>query len=92
MRKKKNRRKTIRIRIFNAKQKAGIDKAVGIHSLRYSFASHLLDKGTDIKYFKDLLGHFNIRTTERYLHESKKQLVNIVRPFDDLFNKENIES
>ena len=75
----------------NAKHKAGIRKEVGIHSLRHSFATHLLDKGTDIKYIKDLLGHFNIKTTERYLHVSKKQLVNIVSPFDDLWNKEQID-
>ena len=49
------------------------------------------DKGTVIKYIKDLLGHFNIKTTERYLHVSKKQLINIVSPLDDLFKKENIE-
>lgn len=57
-----------------------ISKSVGIHSLRHSFATHLLDKGTDIKYIKDLLGHFNIKTTERYLPVSKKQLVNIASP------------
>ena len=75
----------------NAKQKAGIRKEVGIHSLRHSFATHLLDKGTDIKYIKDLLGHFDIKTTERYLHVSKQQLVNIISPFDDLWKKENID-
>jgi integrase/recombinase XerD len=75
----------------NAKNKAGIKKEVGIHSLRHSFATHLLDKGTDIKYIKDLLGHFDIRTTERYLHVSKKQLVNIISPFDDLWNEEKID-
>lgn len=75
----------------NAKYKAGIRKEVGIHSLRHSFATHLLDKGTDIRYIKDLLGHFNIKTTERYLHVSKKQLVNIISPLDDLWKKEQIE-
>lgn len=75
----------------NAKNKSGIKKEIGIHSLRHSFATHLLDKGTDIKYIKDLLGHFNIKTTERYLHVSKKQLVNIVSPFDDLWKKESID-
>lgn len=75
----------------NAKTRAGIKKEVGIHSLRHSFATHLLDKGTDIRYIKDLLGHFDIRTTERYLHVSKQQLVNIISPLDDLINKENIE-
>lgn len=75
----------------NARNKAGISKKVGIHSLRHSFATHLLDKGTDIRYIKDLLGHFNIKTTERYLHVSKKQLVNIVSPFDDLWKKTNLD-
>lgn len=75
----------------NAKSKAGIKKEVGIHSLRHSFATHLLDKGTDIKYIKELLGHFNIKTTERYLHVSKKQLINIVSPLDDLWLKQRIE-
>jgi integrase/recombinase XerD len=75
----------------NAKQKAGIRKEVGIHSLRHSFATHLLEKGTDIKYIKEILGHFNIKTTERYLHVSRKQLVNIVSPFDDLWHKDGID-
>lgn len=79
-------------RIFQlAKEKAGIIKEVGVHSLRHSFATHLLEKGTDIKYIKDLLGHFNIKTTERYLHVSKKMLVNISSPLDDLFRKGKIE-
>ena len=80
--------RTVQQIFSNAKQKAGILKEVGIHSLRHSFATHLLEKGTDIKYIKELLGHFNIKTTERYLHVSKKQLVNIISPFDDLWNKE----
>ena len=75
----------------NAKTKAGIRKDVGIHSLRHSFATHLLDKGTDIKYIKELLGHFNIETTERYLHVSKKQLVNIISPLDDLWKSKGLE-
>ena len=83
--------RTVQQIFSTAKHKAGIRKEVGIHSLRHSFATHLLDKGTDIKYIKDLLGHFNIKTTERYLHVSKKQLVNIVRPFDDLWKKEQID-
>ena len=74
-----------------AKHRAGIRKEVGIHSLRHSFATHLLDKGTDIKYIKEILGHFNIKTTERYLHVSKRQLVNVVSPFDDLWKAERIE-
>jgi len=74
-----------------ARLKAGIAKTVGIHSLRHSFATHLLDKGTDIRYIKDLLGHFNIKTTERYLHVSKQQLVNIISPFDDLWKSQTVD-
>ena len=80
--------RTVQQIFTNAKRKAGIKKEVGIHSLRHSFATHLLDKGTDIKYIKDLLGHFSIKTTERYLHVSKQQLINIISPFDDLWNNE----
>lgn len=83
--------RTVQQIFSNAKQKAGIRKEVGIHSLRHSFATHLLDKGTDIKYIKDLLGHFSIKTTERYLHVSKKSLVNICSPLDDLWKNENLE-
>ena len=83
--------RTIQQIFMNAKNSAGISKEIGIHSLRHSFATHLLEKGTDIKYIKDLLGHFNIKTTERYLHVSKQKLVNIISPFDDLWEKGSIE-
>lgn len=83
--------RTVQQIFSNAKRDAGIVKEVGIHSLRHSFATHLLDKGTDIRYIKDLLGHFDIRTTERYLHVSKKQLVNIASPLDDLFKNKRID-
>ena len=58
-----------------------------IHNLRHSFATHLLDKGTEIRYIKDLLGHFGIKTTERFLNVSNQKLVNIISPIDDLMNK-----
>ncbi|MFN4285053.1 MAG: tyrosine-type recombinase/integrase [Lacibacter sp.] len=83
--------RTVQQIFMNARNKAGIAKEVGIHSLRHSFATHLLDKGTDIRYIKELLGHFNIKTTERYLHVSKQQLVNIVSPLDDLMRKGGVE-
>ncbi|MEO6328157.1 MAG: tyrosine-type recombinase/integrase [Ginsengibacter sp.] len=79
-------------RIFQlAKEKAGIKKEVGIHSLKHSFATHLPEKGTDIRYIKDILGHFDIRTTERYLHVSKKEMVNMISPLDDLWRKGKID-
>jgi integrase/recombinase XerD len=74
-----------------AKDKAGIKKDVGIHVLRHSFATHLLEKGVDIRYIKDLLGHFNIKTTELYLHVRKERLVNIISPLDDLWRKGKIQ-
>lgn len=75
----------------NAKMSAGIKKDVGIHSLRHSFATHLFEKGVDIRYIKDLLGHFNIKTTERYLHVARNQLVNISSPLDDLMGRGKID-
>jgi len=72
---------------IDAKSRAGISKAVPFHGLRHSFATHLLEKGVDIKYIKEILGHFDIRTTERYLHVAKKDLVNISSPLDDLREK-----
>ena len=72
---------------IEAKQKAGIKKDLSFHSLRHSFATHLLEKGVDIKYIKDLLGHFSINTTTRYLHVRKENLVNIMSPLDDIFKK-----
>jgi len=68
-----------------ARKKAGIGKHVTFHSLRHSFATHLLERGVDIRYIKDILGHFNIKTTERYTHVSRRALVNIESPLDDLF-------
>lgn len=68
-----------------AKVKAGIAKEVSFHSLRHSFATHLLEKGIDIRFIKDLLGHFSIKTTERYTHVAKNRLVQIASPLDDLW-------
>ena len=75
-------------RIFQlAREKAGINKAVSFHSLRHSFATHLIEKGIDIRFIKDLLGHFSIKTTTRYLHVKRENLVNIMSPLDDIFGK-----
>ncbi|HEY5463002.1 MAG TPA: tyrosine-type recombinase/integrase [Hanamia sp.] len=68
----------------DAKEKAKINKDVGIHSLRHSFATHLLEKGIDIRYIKDLLGHLSIKTTEKYLHVKKETLINIPNVLDEL--------
>jgi integrase/recombinase XerD len=75
-----------------ARNKAGIKKEVSFHSLRHSFATHLLEKGTDIRYIKDLLGHFSIKTTERYLHVQRTQLITLINPLDELFKGRNWDS
>lgn len=51
---------------YDAKTKAGISKTVSFHAFCHSFATHLLEKGVDVKFIKEILGHFNIKTTERY--------------------------
>jgi integrase/recombinase XerD len=53
--------------------------------LRHSFATHLLEKGIDVIFIKEILGHFDIKTTERYLHVRKEFLINIESPLDDLY-------
>ena len=71
----------------DAKLKAGIIKSVTFHSLRHSFATHLLEKGVDVIFIKELLGHFDIKTTERYLHVRRDVLINIASPLDGLYDK-----
>ncbi|MDR2661717.1 MAG: tyrosine-type recombinase/integrase [Treponema sp.] len=65
-----------------AAAKALINKQVSIHSLRHTFATHLLENGTDIKYIQTLLGHRNLRTTERYIHIARRNVLRIQSPLD----------
>jgi len=67
-----------------AKINAGIKSKGGIHTLRHSYATHLLEAGTDIRYIQELLGHNSINTTLRYTHVSIKTIRNIKSPLDDL--------
>ena len=67
-----------------AKGKAGIKKSGSMHMLRHSFATHLLDKGTDVVFIQKLLGHNDIKTTLRYLHVTNKDILNILSPIEDI--------
>lgn len=68
----------------NACHKAGITKHTTVRTLRHSFATHLLEKGTDLRYIQEILGHSSSKTTEIYTHVSKKMIGTIRSPFDDL--------
>ncbi len=65
--------------------KAGIRKNVTPHMLRHSFATYLLEQGTDLRYIQELLGHNSSKTTEIYTHISKKAIDKIVNPIDDIY-------
>ena len=64
--------------------KSGIKKPVTLHWLRHSYATNLLESGTDLRYIQELLGHSSSKTTEIYTHVSTKSLQQIKSPFDDL--------
>lgn len=68
----------------NAMNKAGITKSVGIHGLRHSYATHLLEAGTDMVFIQKLLGHSQVKTTEIYAKVSNKVLSNVKSPLDTL--------
>jgi integrase/recombinase XerD len=67
-----------------ALKKVNITKPVTLHWLRHSYATHLLESGTDLRYIQELLGHNSSKTTEIYTHVSTKSIQQIKSPFDDL--------
>jgi site-specific recombinase XerD len=71
----------------NGCKKAEIAKEVSVHSLRDSFATHLLESGVDLRYIQEILGHKSSKTTEIYTHVSAKNLSNIRNPLDNILDR-----
>ena len=76
--------KSLQSVLKQAIKKVSIAKPVTLHWLRHSYATHLLESGTDLRYIQELLGHSSSKTTEIYTHVSTKSIQQIKSPFDDL--------
>lgn len=77
-------KRSIQLIMRDSVKKAGITKKVSVHSLRHSFATHLLEAGTDLRYIQSLLGHESSKTTEIYTHITTKGFDQIKSPLDKL--------
>jgi len=75
--------------VINAGKLANVEKHVTPHVLRHSFATHLLEQGTDLPYIQTILGHESSKTTEIYTHVSKKSLAKIKSPLDVILTNNN---
>lgn len=76
--------RSVQLVFKNAMKGAKINKSVGIHSLRHSFATHLLENGTDIRFIQELLGHKDIKTTLIYTQVSDKSIRKVKSPLDNM--------
>jgi len=75
---------TISRALTKATQKANLSKKVSAHTLRHSFATHLVEAGYDIRTIQELMGHKNIATTMVYLHVAQKNVLSVRSPLADL--------
>ncbi|WP_408020228.1 tyrosine-type recombinase/integrase [Spirochaeta lutea] len=76
--------RSIQAVFHRACQQVGITKPASVHSLRHSYATHLLEAGTDLRIIQELLGHSSTKTTEIYTHVSMATISSIRSPFDEL--------
>lgn len=70
----------------------GLRKEATVHTLRHSFATHLLEGGTDLRYIQELLGHKNSKTTELYTQVTEKSVRRIQSPLDRIINQNDPRS
>ena len=75
-----------------AAKRAGIKKSISAHTLRHSFATHLLENGTDLRYIQTLLGHESSRTTERYTHVTRKGFERLISTLDTMASRIILEA
>lgn len=76
--------KSIQAVFHKARHRAGIKRRATVHTLRHSYATHLHEAGTDIRFIQELLGHCSSKTTEIYTHVSNRQITQIQSPLEDL--------
>jgi integrase/recombinase XerD len=82
--------RTVQKVLENIREKAGIEQSFSVHTLRHSFATHLLENGVDLRYIQELLGHESLKTTKIYTHVSRNYLGKIQSPLDRLKLNESL--